>query len=190
MRKINIILCLSIFISIIFTNCEGDKRKIKDLLDSSGQTIESNEQPETLKQVEWRDGKTYSYDYTEIITIIDSLGNQREITVYKGEKPKESDIICDKEICKWCSKEVYAENYEITEHPDMEWKKKLIDYCGNDSRAKITVLFALTLFNYDGYVHYYDMHNNKIRTEWSINCNYPGPDGFCSLKCENEYNNR
>ena len=35
-----------------------------------------------------------------------------------------------------------------------------------------------------------DMDNNKIRTEWRINCNYPGPDGFCSLKCENEYKYR
>ena len=32
--------------------------------------------------------------------------------------------------------------------------------------------------------------NNRIRTEWRINCNYPGPDEFCSLKCENEYDYR
>ena len=37
---------------------------------------------------------------------------------------------------------------------------------------------------------YYDFENNRIRTEWRINCNYPGPDEFCSLKCENEYDYR
>ncbi len=60
-------------------------------------------EPEPLKQIEWKDGKTYSYNYTETITTKDSLGNEKEITVYKREKPKESDIICDKKICKWCS---------------------------------------------------------------------------------------
>ena len=50
-------------------------------------------------------------------------------------------------------------------------------------------IFGLFTSFFDG-THFYDMDNNKIRTEWRINCNYPGPDGFCSLKCENEYKYR
>jgi hypothetical protein len=35
---------------------------------------------------------------------------------------------------------------------------------------------------------YLDFQNNKLRTEWKVDCEYPGPVGFCSLKCENDYN--
>jgi hypothetical protein len=34
---------------------------------------------------------------------------------------------------------------------------------------------------------YNDIENKRIRTEWRTECNYPGPNGFCSLKCKNEY---
>ena len=179
MRKIKVILGISIFSSFILTSCQ--ERKSNESTDSTDKNSRRNEtQSEPLKQIEWKDGKTYSYNYTETITTKDSLGNEKEITVYKREKPKESDIICDKKICKWCSKEMYAENYEIEEYPNINCLKGAPDF---------SCIFGLFTSFFDG-THFYDMDNNKIRTEWRINCNYPGPDGFCSLKCENEYKYR
>ena len=37
---------------------------------------------------------------------------------------------------------------------------------------------------------YFDIDNKKIRTEWKVNCDYVGLDGFCSLKCKSENNRR
>ena len=178
MKKIKVMIGITIFFSLILSSCENSK--IKNLDNSTEESSNFNEEPEPLKQIEWKDGKIYSYNYTEIITTKDSSGNEIEITVYKSDKPKESDIICDKKICKWCSKEMYADNYEIEEYPNIKCLTAAPDF---------SCIIGLFTSIFDG-THFYDIDNNKVRTEWRINCNYPGPDGFCSLKCENEYKYR
>lgn len=63
---------------------------------------------------------------------------------------------------------MYAENYEIEEYPNINCLKGAPDF---------PCIFGLFTSFFDG-THFYNMDNNKIRTEWRINCNYPGPDGF------------
>lgn len=105
------------------------------------------------------------------------MGNETLITVYKNNPPKENDIICETKVCKWCGKEVYAEDYKIEEYPNINWVR---------GKADLGSIFGMFSIMFEGKT-YYDIDNNRIRTEWRVNCNYPGPDGFCSLKCENEY---
>ena len=130
------------------------------------------------KSVEWADGNIYTYDYTEQIETKDSLGNIKVFTIYKRNKP--SNIDCETKECRWCGKGLYAENYSIEEYPDIN---------GLRGKGSLMSLFSLfmSLFNYQVY---YDLDNNRIRTEWRVNCDYSGPNGFCSLKCQSEYNNR
>lgn len=185
MRKLTITLCVLLLVVFTITSCK--ERKSNESTDSTEEKSSEDEtqsseteEAEQLKQIEWIDGNTYSYDYTETVTTKDSLGNEKEITIYKSRKPHESDIICDTKICKWCSKELYAENYKIEEYPNINWLRGTPDFSS---------IFGMFGSLFDG-THYYDLDNNKVRTEWKIKCNYRGPDGFCSLKCQNEYKYR
>jgi hypothetical protein len=74
---------------------------------------------------------------------------------------------------------MYAENYTITEYPDIDVLRGKGSY---DSQID----FYISLFKDRAH---FDVDNKKIRTEWRVNCDYGGPDGFCSLKCQSEYNN-
>jgi hypothetical protein len=132
------------------------------------------------KQIEWSNGNFYSYDYIETISKIDSSGNEFQIIVYKQNPPNENNIICEKKVCNWCGKEVSAENYEIQEYPNINWLR---------GQPDLTSIFGMFAAMFEG-KEYYDLDNNRIRTEWRIDCSYPGPNGFCSLKCENDYQYR
>jgi len=132
------------------------------------------------KQIEWSNGNIYSYDYTETISTKDSIGNETLITVYKVNAPNVNNVICDTKVCKWCSNEVDAEDYVIEEYPNINWVR------GQPDLQSIFGIFTLII---DGN-KYYDLDNNRIRTEWRVNCSYPGPGEFCSLKCENEFKYR
>ena len=174
----------SIFlISILLISCDVTTNK-SDQNNSNAHNDEleykENEAPPPPKQIEWSNGNIYSYDFTETITKIDSLGNETLITVYKNNPPNENDIICETKVCKWCSKEVNAENYEIEEYPNINWVR---------GRPDLASIFGMLSLMFEVKT-YYDFDNNRIRTEWKVNCNYPGPNGFCSLKCENEYKYR
>jgi hypothetical protein len=173
----------SIFLIYLFLfSCEGttnksDQKYSEEQVDES-EYIEIEAPPP--KQLEWANGNIYSYDFTETITKKDSLGIETFITVYKNNPPNEFDIICEKKVCKWCGKEVYAENYSIEEYPNINWVR---------GQPDLSSIFGMFSVIFEGKT-YYDFDNNRIRTEWRINCNYPGPDEFCSLKCENEYDYR
>jgi hypothetical protein len=132
------------------------------------------------KQIDWSDGKTYSYDYTETITKTDSLGNEEEITVYKQNKPSDADVFCNSKICKWCGKEVKAYNYIIEEYPNINWLR---------GEPDLSSIFGIISSIFDG-IHYYDLDNRRVRTEWKTDCKYYGPGEFCSNRCEYEYRNR
>ena len=176
---------ISIFlISLFLLSCEdettnkADQNSSKEKADNS-EYLET-EEPPPPKQLEWANGNIYSYDFTETIIKKDSLGIETVITVYKNNPPNEYDIICEKKVCKWCGKEVYAESYSIEEYPNINWVR---------GQPDLNSIFGMVSIIFEGKT-YYDFENNRIRTEWRINCNYPGPDEFCSLKCENEYDYR
>lgn len=139
-----------------------------------------NEEVEELKQIDWKDGNTYSYAYTEEIQKTDSMGNPYTITVYKSNKPDDSEVTCDTKVCKWCGKEQYARSFVIEEYPNINWLR---------GEADLLSVFSMMYLIFDNQ-KYMDLDNNKVRTEWRVNCDYSGPDGFCSLKCENEYKYR
>lgn len=136
--------------------------------------------PEPSKEIEWKDGNTYSYDYTETISRTDSLGNEQIITVYKRNRPEGDSGSCDSKICKWCSNTSYASNYSIEEYPNINWLR---------GEPDLNSFFGILGSLIDGN-SYYDLDNNKVRTEWKANYEYIGPNGFCSEKCNSEYNNR
>jgi hypothetical protein len=173
-----IIFCISFF------SCKNENSydSFQDYdLEQDTSTIGDQIIEETSKDVEWKDGNIYSYDYTETVNLTDSLGNNRVITIYKRYRPNEENIICEPKICKWCSKEVYSLDYSINEYPNF-------DYLSGKNITSVYGMVGLLLTG--EHIHYIDLDNNMMRTEWNIECNYPGPDGFCSLKCESEYRYR
>ena len=135
--------------------------------------------PQQSKEIEWADGNTYTYDYTEEIETKDSLGNIGKVfTIYKRNKPV--DVNCETKECRWCRKEIYAENYSIEEFPDLSALR------GNGNYGSMYSFF-MSMFSSTSYI---DIDNKRIRTEWKVNCDYGGPDDFCSMKCQSEYNRR
>lgn len=156
---------------------ENGNNGFTDGPESGGQEEDPPPQP---KQIQWSDGNYYSYDLTETIMKKDSLGNETEITVYKSNPPDERSIVCSPKSCKWCGKEVNATNYTIEEYPNINWVRGQPDFSS---------IFGMFTMMFEG-KKYYDLDNNRIRTEWRTKCNYPGPDDFCSLKCENDYKYR
>ena len=171
--RLSAIVCLL----ILLYGCNGNSP-------NESADFESNEtsyqEPEPSKTIDWKDGDTYSYDYTEEISKIDSLGNEEIITVYKRNKPSDESIICEPKICKWCSKSTYATNFSIEEYPNINWLR---------GEPDLNSIFGMLGSVLDGNT-YYDLDNQKVRTEWRTNCEYNGPDGFCSEKCKSEYSYR
>jgi hypothetical protein len=147
---------------------------------SNGTTTEEQYTPPSpSKEIEWADGNTYTYDYTEEIETKDSLGNVGKVfTIYKRNKPV--DVNCETKECRWCRKEIYAENYSIEDFPDVDVLRGRGSYSSQNS-------FYLSVFTEPAH---FDINNKIIRTEWKVNCDYGGPDDFCSMKCQSEYNNR
>ncbi len=146
---------------------------------SNGTITEEQYSPSPSKEIEWADGNTYTYDYTEEIETKDSLGNIGKVfTIYKRNKPV--DVNCETKECRWCRKEMYAENYSIEEFPDVDVLRGRGSYSSQNS-------FYLSVFTEPAH---FDIDNKRIRTEWRVNCNYGGPDDFCSMKCQSEYRYR
>ena len=172
-----------IFVSLI--SCKGSNGSNSDDYTPGGVEVGSDglmpeSEPEPSQNIDWKDGNVYSYDYTESIVKTDSLGNDQTITVYKRNKPSENSIVCEPKICKWCSNTSYAVNYTIEEYPNINWLR------GQPDLSSVLGMFSSML---DGN-KYYDFDNNMVRTEWRTNCEYNGPDGFCSERCKSEYSYR
>lgn len=139
--------------------------------------FKNNEPAPPSKEIEWADGNTYSYDYTEEVELKDSTGT-KTLIIYMRNKP--TNVDCEVVECRWCRKKMEAEDYSIVEFPDMDV-----------FRGKASLMsFASFYASFLDHTRYFDLDNNKVRTEWKVNCDYGGPDGFCSLKCKSEYNRR
>ena len=146
---------------------------------SNGTTTEEQYTPSPSKEIEWIDGNSYSYDYTAEVEAKDPDGNVGKVfIIYKRNLP--TDINCETKKCHWCRKEMYAENYTVTEYPD-------IDVLRGNGSYDSKIDFYISLFKDRAH---FDIDNKKIRTEWRVNCDYGGPDGFCSMKCQSEYRYR
>ena len=133
------------------------------------------------KVVEWPDGNTYTYDYTEQIEWKDSTGT-RDVTVYMRNKP--TNVQCNIANCEWCGEEMSSQGYTIDEFPNLDV------YRGKGNMMNAINSILQVAINGLRHKSYFDLDNNRIRTEWTVNCDYGGPDGFCSMKCQSEYNNR
>lgn len=154
MKKLQLILAIIIF---AMSSCHSNKQSEIDLykpdeINIIGEDVSLD--PESIEAIDWKDGNTYSYDYTEAITKVDSLGNGQTITVYKRNKPSEGDVACEPKICKWCSKTTFASNYSIEEYPNINWLR------GQPDLASILGILTSII---DGN-SYYDLDNNMIRT--------------------------
>lgn len=138
--------------------------------------------------IRWKDGNTYSYDYTEIINYIDTLNETHQVTVYRSNRP--NDVNCDIKTCKWCSKQYGAVDYTLEEYPNISWMTKRKDemsYSEAIEAASALVDMGKRIFNQEN--SYYDLENFQVRVEWRTTCHYNNLE-FCSLKCESEYKNR
>ncbi len=136
------------------------------------------------KEIEWADGNTYTYDYIEQIQWKDSTGT-RNVTVYIKNKP--TNVDCEIKQCKWCSIEIQAQGYTIDEYPNLDVQREKSNIKeGFESLGSMLQM----LLSFDNPKNYFDLENDRIRTEWRVNCDYGGPDGFCSMKCQSEYNKR
>jgi hypothetical protein len=187
--KSNKYLILSVLFVFLLSGCQDTKTSDNPFgyMDESSETNSGVDNPSPIEpstEIEWRDGNSYSYDYTETISKVDSLGNEQIITVYKRNKPSEDNIVCELKVCKWCSQSVAATSYSINEYPNLNWLRGEPDFT-----SIFSMLIGMIGNMYNGNA-YFDLENNKVRTEWVTNCDYTGPDGFCSLKCQSEYHNR
>jgi hypothetical protein len=155
------------------------KDELNNRDDESGQNLD--ESATQSKEIEWSNGNTYYYHYTEQIEWKDSTGT-RNVTVYIEDKPK--DVYCYIVKCEWCGKEMTSQGYTFEEYPNLDALRGKENGLSNGFFSTIRLALSAATEK-----QYWDLKNNRIRTEWRINCDYGGPDGFCSLKCESEYNN-
>ncbi len=186
---------LTILLLLLFFSCknsnldEGNNSNtiVDGSSNSNGTKTTTEEQympPPPPNEIEWIDGNTYTYDYTEQIQWKDSSGT-RDVTVYMRNKP--TNIQCDIVKCEWCGEIMNSQGYTIDEYPnlDVQREKSNIKEGFNSLGSLIKMIL-----NFDSPKKYFDLDNNRIRTEWTVNCDYGGPDGFCSMKCQSEYNRR
>lgn len=181
MKKLQLL--LSSIIIIVLFSCQGNKSdKLDDYVidEIKEEDTISDPIPESSETIDWKDGNTYSYNYTEEIIKTDSLGNEQVITVYKRNQPSDGEINCEPKVCKWCSNTTNANNYSIEEYPNINWLR---------GQPDLSSIMGMLTSIIDGN-SYYDLDNNRVRTEWRTNCEYNGPNGFCSEKCKSEYSNR
>lgn len=184
-KNINDIVCIFFLMLFILISCEPTQNKAQEEpkfenTDSLSLEVIPEKIEAPQQTVEWSDGNIYSYDYIDEISEIDSLGNEKIITVYRRNKPSESEVSCEIKTCEWCGQSIYASNFTIKEYPDVRFLK------GEGNYISLLDNFFTILFNSK---KYYDMENNRIRTEWEVNCEYPGPEGYCSRKCSYESKN-
>lgn len=171
----------------ILISCNGKVGSQDFGIDESEFNIENTPMQEESQTIDWSDGNSYYYDYTEEITMVDSLQNEQFITVYRMNQPSEASIECVPKVCTWCSTTSYAINYTLEEFPNIDMFRVKEAANGDiDILSYMSSAFQV----YGGgalMLSYYDLDNNRIRTEWKINCEYEGPDGFCSERCKYEY---
>lgn len=184
---------LTILLLLLFFSCKNSNldegNNSNTIVDGSSNsngtsTEEQFTPPPPSKEIEWADGNTYAYDYTEQIQWKDSLGT-RDVTVYIRNKP--INIQCDIAKCEWCGEIMNSQGYTIDEYPNLDVQREKSNV--KEGFKSLGSLIQMML-NFDSPKKYFDLDNNRIRTEWTVNCDYGGPDGFCSMKCQSEYNRR
>jgi len=166
--------------------------------ESNKEENETADNSDVVKVIDWIDGNNYTYDYIETITQKADDGTLNTFTIYRKNKPNTSIHDCAEQKCKWCGKIYFAENYELKEIPNLKempnlnWIKENLNTNSLSPLGETIVgdIILGGIFENGelGNKLYYDLNNNKIRTDWIINCNYSNPYGFCSNKCNTEYN--
>lgn len=157
----------------------NSEEPIEDYLENPEQDLESN----TKKVIEWSDGNSYEYDFTEVINLTDPKGNVEPVTIYRNNIP--SNTNCENKKCSWCNTIIYPVSYDYEEYPDISGVRK---YANNSS---IVSLF----WNLGGDISKYTYTDEStdtiaIRTEWILVCKYEEVNGYCSNKCYYESKNR
>lgn len=143
----------------------------------------SHEEGIEMKLINWSDGNSYEYYFTEVINITDPKGNVEPVTIYRNNIP--SNTNCENKKCSWCNTIIYPVSSNYEEYPDISGVRK---YADNGSIASL-------LWNLGGDISKYiytDESTNTfaIRTEGILICNYDDVNGFCSNRCYYESKNR
>jgi hypothetical protein len=136
---------------------------------------------EELKTVNWGDGNSYDYYYTENINFEDLNGEIIPITVYINNVPVNSD--CKIKKCKWCNSIINLKNNYTEEFPNLDDFRKNPN---RESMAQLITSLGVSIYNYVSV----DKSSKKIsiRTETNNICDYDEVHGYCSNKCYYEAN--
>ena len=140
-----------------------------------------SERTETeVKTVNWGDGNSYEYSYTEEINFEDINGEVTRITIYIN--PKNSNPNCNNKKCKWCNTIIYSTNSYIEEFPNLSNLRE------NPNRESLADLVLSLGFNVKNYLDADNTNGISIRTEIINHCEYDEVNGYCSNKCYHEAN--
>lgn len=135
---------------------------------------------EGVKTINWRDGGSYEYYYTEIINIEDTNGEIITVTVYINNVPVNSD--CEIKKCKWCNSNINLVNSYYEEFPNLDNLRE------NPNRETIgQVMLSLGMFA-TSYMFVENSNGVSIRTVTNTICEYDEFKGYCSKKCYHEEN--
>jgi hypothetical protein len=171
-------------ISFSMISCDEIVNQINDGSNSiNGNNISAPPPPIPEYEITWKNGNTYTYNTKEDYQITDKNGNTTIVSLYRRNQPSLDEANCGVKTCTYCGKKVERTNITLTEFPEVGW------VTGEQSLESIMGMFGLVLGSAFGDSHYDmdDKSNWKIRTEWRFECDYPGPEGFCSLKCQDDY---
>jgi arsenate reductase-like glutaredoxin family protein len=188
-----ILIYILLFNSII--SCNGINKSTSDIENSNTEILNQNNIDSTslqlddevvsddqeIKTINWGDGGSYDYYYTEIINIEDTNGEITPIKVYINNVPVNPD--CETKKCKWCNSTINLLNSYTEEYPNLD---NLRENPNRDSLAQFMLSLGL---NASSYISANNSKGVAIRTITSQICEYEDVNGYCSQKCYHEANN-
>ncbi|MBP6754517.1 MAG: hypothetical protein KA210_00105 [Bacteroidia bacterium] len=155
---------------------------VVDSLDSTSLQLD-NEQvsdDEELKTINWVDGNSYDYYYTEIINVEDTNGEIIPVKIYINNVPVDSD--CKTKKCKWCNSTINLVNSYTEEFPNLDNLRE------NPNRETIGQVMLSLGLSTTSFMSSNSSTGVSIRTVTNTVCEYDEVNGYCSKKCYHEEN--
>lgn len=153
------------------------------VVDSASLQLNNNElvfEDEEIKIINWADGNSYDYYYTEIINVEDTNGEIIPVKIYINNVPVNSD--CKTKKCKWCNSIINLVNSYTEEFPNLGNLRE------NPNRESLgQVMLSLGLSG-NSFMSVDNSSGVSIRTVTNLICEYDDYKDYCSKKCYNEEN--
>jgi hypothetical protein len=136
---------------------------------------------EEIKTINWGDGSSYDYYYTEIINIEDTNGDIIPVKLYINNVPVNSD--CKTKKCNWCNSMINLVNSYHEEFPNLDNLRE------NPNRESIGQVMLSLGISATSFMSANNSTGVSIRTVTNTICEYDEVNGYCSKKCYHEANN-